>query len=165
MEERTRIEQELHDHLIQEVVGIGMLGAADELTPQRPVCQNSVATRAHAFTGRDRQRAANTQTLRRRPSTGASLLESLRQRADVYPWRDGTEVEYRNERLERLLRPEVADDLIELGSEALRNALRHAAGSNIQVLVHYGSSTVELIVRDHVSGIMDAIMTEGIPGH
>jgi signal transduction histidine kinase/ligand-binding sensor domain-containing protein len=165
MEERTRIARELHDHLIQEMVGIGMqLEIADELTPGKadaktPLQRALVLSRTAIANGR-----LTLQTLRRRPSTGAALLESLRQTADAYPRGDGTEVEYRSEGQEQLLRPEVAEDLIELGQEALRNALRHAGGA-ILVLLRYGSSTFELLVRDNGSGITDTILREGVPGH
>ena len=166
MEERTRIARELHDHLIQEMVGIGMqLEVADELTPssadaKTPLQRALMLSRTAIAKGR-----VTLQTLRRRPSTGATLLGSLRQTADAYPQRVGTEVEYRSEGQEQLLRPEVAEDLIELGQEALRNALRHAGGGAIQVLLRYGSSTFELLVRDHGSGITDTILREGVPGH
>jgi signal transduction histidine kinase/streptogramin lyase len=166
MEERTRIAQELHDHLIQEMVGIAMqLEVADELTlgsadAKTPLERALMLLRRAIASGR-----LTLQSLRQRPVTGAALLDSLRQTADAYPQKNRAEVEYRIEGTERLLRPEIAEDVIELGQEALRNALKYGGNSAIQIRLRYGPSAFELLVRDHGIGIADHILRDGVPGH
>lgn len=166
MEERTRIAQELHDHLIQEMVGISMqLEVADELTPgnlkAKSTLQRALAlSRSAIASGR-----LTLQSLRQRPVTGAALMESLRRTAEAYPEQKRSKIEYRMEGEERLLQPEVAEELSELGQEALRNALKHAGNGSIQVRLRYGSSVFELLVRDDGAGIADHVLRDGVPGH
>lgn len=166
MGERARIAQELHDHLIQEMVGISMqLEVADELTPRgagakTPLELALALSRSTIAGGR-----LTLQSLRSHPTTGAALIETLRTTAEAYPQRNGMAVEYLVEGDERLLRPEIAEDLSELGQEALRNALKHAGNVAISVRLIYSSAAVKLSVRDAGGGITDAALQDGLPGH
>jgi signal transduction histidine kinase/ligand-binding sensor domain-containing protein len=166
MEERTRIAQDLHDHLIQEMVGISMqLEVADELTPggagAKTVLQRALAlSRSSIADGR-----LTLEALRSRPITGAAFMETLRRTAEAYSGKSRLPVEYFVEGDKRLLRPEIAEDLTELGQEALRNALKHSGRGAIRVHLVYGSSSVELNVSDEGDGITDAALRSGIPGH
>ena len=165
VEERTRIARELHDHLIQEMVGISMqLEAADELTPsgadaKTPLQRALILSRSAITSGR-----LTLQSLRQRPVTGSALLESLRRTADAYP-QNGTRVEYGIEGEEKLLRPEIAEELCDLGQEALRNALKHAGAGTIQVRLRYSSSSFELLIRDEGAGMTEDVQRAGISGH
>lgn len=166
MEERTRIAQELHDHLIQEMMGISMqLEVADELTPsgeraKRPLQRALSLARSAIANGR-----LTLQSLRSRPISASTLMDTLRQTAESYPKKEGVSVHYIVEGEERLLHPEIAEDLSEIGQEALRNALKHAGGADISVLLRYSPSSLELRVQDHGGGIADTLLHTGIPGH
>lgn len=166
MEERTRIAQELHDHLIQEMVGISMqLEVADELTPRSAGAKSSLE-RALAFSQSAIASGRLTlEALRSRPITAAAFMETLRRTAEAYPERNGAAVEYLVQGGERLLRPEVGEDLSELGQEALRNALKHAGNVAIRVRLSYTPVSVELSVHDNGGGITDAILQSGLRGH
>jgi signal transduction histidine kinase len=164
VEERTRIAQELHDHLIQEMVGIGMqLEVIDELTPEdtgakRPVERALALSRSAIASGR-----LTLQTLRTRPVSGSAFIETLRRTAEAYPEKE--RVQYVVEGEERMLHPEIAEDLSEVGQEALRNALKHAGAGSITVRLHYGLRSLELRVRDHGAGITDDVLRTGVSGH
>jgi signal transduction histidine kinase len=166
MEERTRIAQDLHDHLIQEMVGISMqLEVADELTPgteeaKTPLQRALTLSRSAISSGR-----LTLQSLRQRPVTGSAILEALRRTAHAYPEGSGFTVEYAIEGEEKLLRPEVAEDLCDLGQEALRNALKHAGKGTVQVRLRYDSSSFELLVRDEGAGMTKDMQRTAIPGH
>ena len=166
MEERTRIAQELHDHLIQEMVGITMqLEVADELTPgsadaKTPLHRALMLSRSAIAGGR-----LTLQSLRQPRVTAAALIDSLRRTADAYPEQNRIPVEYAIDGQERLLRPDIAEDLCELGAEALRNALKHARKGTIHVDVRYGASKFELMVIDEGEGITEQVLQAGIPGH
>ena len=165
MEERTRIARELHDHLIQEMTGISMqLETADELTPgtadaKSPLQRALSLSRSAIASGR-----LTLQSLRQRPITGSALLEALRRTGDAYPQNEAR-VKYETEGTERLFHPEVAEDLCDLGQEALRNSLKHAGNAAIQVLLRYSSSSFELVVRDEGPGMAEQVQRNGIPGH
>jgi signal transduction histidine kinase/ligand-binding sensor domain-containing protein len=165
MEERTRIAQDLHDHLIQEMTGISMqLEAADELTSSTadakdPLQRALTLSRAAIAGGR-----LTLQSLRHRPITGSALLDALRRTADAYP-HHGAGVEYEIEGTERLFCSEVAEELCDLGQEALRNALKHAGNVAIRVQLRYSSSSFEMLVRDEGPGMTADVQRAGKPGH
>ena len=166
MEERMRIAQDIHDHLIQEMVGISMqLEVADELTPggagaKKPLQRALILSRSAIASGR-----LTLQSLRSRLVTGSGLVETLKRTAEAYPEKNGMAVEYVVEGEERLLQPAMAEDLSELGREALRNALKHAGNGAIRVHLRYGSSSLELSVSDDGGGVEDAVLQAGVPGH
>ena len=166
MEDRTRIAQELHDHLIQEMVGISMqLEVADELTPgsadaKTPVHRALTLSRSAIANGR-----LTLQSLRQPRVTAAALIDSLRRTENAYPEKNRIPVDYRVDGHERLLRPDIAEDLCELGGEALRNALKHAPRRTIHIDLRYGTSKLELVVMDEGQGISEQVLQVGIPGH
>ena len=166
VEERTRIAQELHDHLIQEMVGIGMqLEVADELTPgdvgaKKPLERALTLSHSAIAAGR-----LTLQSLRSHPTTGPALVGTLRRTEEVYGRADPTAAQYFIEGDERPLCPEIAEDLSEIGQEALRNALKHAGKGAITVQVSFGGTSLDLSVRDEGIGIDDAVMRTGVAGH
>lgn len=166
LEERARIAQELHDHLIQEMVGIGMhLETAEELMPadaqaKRPLERALALSRSAIANGR-----LTLQELRSSTMSGAALVEMLRGTAAAYAKSETETVQYLVEGTERLLRAEAAEQLSEIGQEALRNALKHAGESTIVVRLHYGTASFDLSVRDDGNGIDNAVLQSGILGH
>jgi signal transduction histidine kinase/ligand-binding sensor domain-containing protein len=166
VEERGRIARELHDHLIQEMVGIGMqLEVADTLTPgdagaKRPLQRAVTLSRSAIASGR-----LALQTLRSRPITGSALVEALKRTAEAYVETNPGPVRYLLEGEERPLHPEIAENVSEIGQEALRNALKHASGSAIVVHLHFGAASLDLSVRDEGGGMDDEVLRTGISGH
>ena len=166
IEERARIAQELHDHLIQEMVGIGMqLETAEELTPadaraKRPLERALALSRLAITSGR-----LTLQELRSRAMTGSALVEILRGTAEAYAQSDSSRVQYLIEGDEWPLCPEVAEEVSEISQEALRNALKHAGNSAIVVRLHFGTNSFDLSVRDEGGGMRDAVMRMGVTGH
>jgi signal transduction histidine kinase/ligand-binding sensor domain-containing protein len=166
MEERTRIARELHDHLIQDMVGIGMqLEVADELTPgsadaKTPLHRALTLSRSAIANGR-----LTLESLRQPRVTAAALIDELRQTGDAYPEKNRIPVEFRVDGRERLLQPDIAEDLSELGVEALRNALKHARKGMIHIDLRYGIPKLELIVIDEGDGISEQVLQTRIPGH
>jgi signal transduction histidine kinase len=166
VEERARIAQELHDHLIQEMVGIGMqLEVADELTPggagaKRPLERALALSCSAIASGR-----LTLHSLRNRPMSGAVLVETLRGVVEAYALRERASVQYVVDGNERPLSPDIAEDVSEIGQEALRNALKHAGNRTIVVHLHYGAASFDLSVRDDGGGIDDGVLRSGVPGH
>ena len=166
VEERARIAQELHDHLIQEMVGIGMqLEVADALTPEnagakRPLERAVALSRSAIASGR-----LTLETLRRRPMTGAAMVETFRETVEAYAQIDQTPVQCLVEGKERPFYPEIAEEVSEIGQEALRNALKHAGGGTIVVHLHFGEASFDLSVRDAGGGIDEGVLQTGKRGH
>ena len=66
----------------------------------------------------------------------------------------------------RALHPIVRDEVFRIGSEALRNAVHHAAARQIEVELHYDERQVRLRVRDDGKGIdPEVLRKEGREGH
>jgi signal transduction histidine kinase len=148
------------------MVGISMqLEVADELTPggtkAKTALERALALARSAISGG----RLTLQALRRQPVTGPALVESLRQTADAYSGKARSAVEYSVEGNEQLLQPEAAEELSELGKEALRNALKYGGQGTVQVLLRFGISAFELVVSDDGPGITEQVQRAGIPGH
>jgi len=141
------------------MVGIGMqLEVADALTPEdagakRPLERAVALSHSAIASGR-----LTLETLCRRPMTGAAMVETLRETTEVYAQIDQTPVQYLVEGKERPFCPEVAEEISEIGQEALRNALKHTGGGMIVVRLHFGESSFDLSVRDAGSGADDAVL-------
>jgi signal transduction histidine kinase len=148
------------------MVGIGMqLEVADALTPEnagaKRALERAVAlSRSAIASGR-----LTLETLRSRPMTGAAMVETLRETAEAYAQTNQDPVQYLVEGKERPFYPEIAEEVSEIGQEALRNALKYAGGGTIVVRLHFGESSFDLSVRDAGSGIDDEVLRTGIPGH
>jgi signal transduction histidine kinase len=66
----------------------------------------------------------------------------------------------------RTLHPIVRDEIYRIGSEALRNAFRHAEAKQIEVELRYDQRQLRLRVRDDGKGIDPVFLTaEGRAGH
>jgi signal transduction histidine kinase/streptogramin lyase len=64
----------------------------------------------------------------------------------------------------RALRAPVADEIAEIGREALRNAFAHAGAARLRVTLDYGRRALTLIVADDGRGIPDAVRRDGAAG-
>jgi signal transduction histidine kinase/ligand-binding sensor domain-containing protein len=166
VEERARIAQELHDHLVQEMVGIGMqLEVADELTPgdadaKRPLERALALSRSAIASGR-----LTLHSLRRRAMSRTVLLETLRGVVESYAQSNQAAVQFMVGGNERPLSHAIAEDVSEIGQEALRNALKHAGNRAIVARLHYGPASFDLSVRDDGGGMDDEVLRSGLPGH
>src|SRR5262249_40455229 len=65
----------------------------------------------------------------------------------------------------RDLRPIIRDDVYRIGSEALRNAMRHARARRIEVELRYDEREFQLRVRDDGGGIEAAALDGRREGH
>jgi signal transduction histidine kinase len=70
------------------------------------------------------------------------------------------------EGISRNLHPILRDEVYRLGTEALRNAFRHAAAKNVEVEIRYDKKYFRLRVRDDGKGIpSDVLRAHGREGH
>src|SRR4029453_7255945 len=65
----------------------------------------------------------------------------------------------------RTLRPIVRDDIYRIGSEALRNAFRHAHARQVEVEIRYEDRQFQLRVRDDGRGIGAPVLDGHRAGH
>ncbi|WP_035354653.1 sensor histidine kinase [Edaphobacter aggregans] len=163
--ERTRVAQDLHDNLLQELMGISLqLEIADELTPPgapgKPTLKRALQLSKSALT---HGRGALT-TLRVTTFTQRDILQALSLAAAAFPEERRSAVQYRTHGEQLPVRAGIGEEITQIGREALRNALQHTQGT-VRVSIHYASSRFCLIIDDEGQGISRTIMESGVPGH
>lgn len=166
LRERTRIAQELHDSLIQDIMGISLqIEITDELLPanfpaKAPLARAVSLCKSALDAGR---RALN--DLRSARLSAADLVESFSQLAKDRPRDSGTVVDVIVEGRERPLNPVPCNDVLQVGRQAITNALQHSQAKKIHVLLSYGKEQLRLRVQDNGRGMSKETLNLGRPGH
>ncbi len=166
LKERERVARDLHDNLLQDVLGISLqLEIADELTPagaaEKPVLGRALGLAASALA---HGRGALT-TLRAAELRSGDLLESIVQVSQRFgeDRRKALHVRHAPSAIAPL-QAHVAEEVAQIGREALANALRHTAG-RVEVSLLQDRRALTLIVRDSGAGIAPEILRNGVTGH
>jgi signal transduction histidine kinase/ligand-binding sensor domain-containing protein len=166
LKERTRIAQELHDSLIQDVMGISLqIEVTDELLPADFPAKQSLAralglSKSALDAGR---RALN--DLRSVPLSAADFVKSFSQSANELARDTGTMVDVIVEGRERPLNALTGNDVLQIGRQAITNALQHAHARKIHVLLSYGEQQLRIRVQDDGCGISEETLRLRRPGH
>ena len=166
LSERTRIAQELHDSLIQDVMGISLqIEVTDELLPadfpaKQPLARALGLCKSALDAGR---RALN--DLRTASLTAADLVKSFSQLTNELTREAGTKIDVIVEGRERPLNAVTGNDVLQIGRQAIANALQHSHAKKIHVLLSYGDRLLQLRVQDNGCGISGETLNLGRPGH
>jgi len=168
--ERTRIARDLHDTLLQSFHGLLLQClAVYKLLPRSEAQQRLGAAVELAFEaineGRDAVEGLRTSTVDGNDLAAAinALGEEL-----VGQGTEQSSVVLRTEveGTPQTLRPLVRDDIYRIAGESLRNALRHAGATRIEVDLCYDVRQLRLRVRDDGKGIDPQVLREdGQAGH
>jgi signal transduction histidine kinase/ligand-binding sensor domain-containing protein len=166
LKERTRIAQELHDSLIQDVMGISLqIEVADELLPAGlPAKQSLARALALSKSALDAGRRA-LNDLRSAPLSAADLVKSFSQSTGELTRDPGTVVEVMVEGREHALNSVKGNDVLQIGRQAITNALQHAHARKIHVLLSYGEQQLLVRVQDNGRGISEETLNLERPGH
>jgi streptogramin lyase len=148
LDERVRVAQDLHDNLLQEVMGISLqLEIADELTPPeaagKPILGRALQLSESALT---HGRGALT-TLRATALTRQDIYEALTFAAAQFSEERRRAIQYNIHGTELPVRAGVGEEIVQIGREALRNALQHTDGA-VHVDIHYAPGRFCLAVDD-----------------
>jgi signal transduction histidine kinase/ligand-binding sensor domain-containing protein len=166
LKERTRIAQELHDSLIQDVMGISLqIEVTDELLPKdfaakQPLARALALCKSALDAGR---RALN--DLRTSSLSAADFVKSFSQLANEFTKDAGTAIDVIVEGRERPLNAVTGHEVLQVGRQAITNALQHAHARKIHVLLSYGERHLELRVQDNGRGINEESLNLQRPGH
>jgi len=165
LDERVRVAQDLHDNLLQEVMGISLqLEIADELTPPeaagKPILGRALRLSESALT---HGRGALT-TLRATALTRQDIYQALAVAAAPFSEERQRAVQYNIHGTELPVRAGVGEEIVQIGREALRNALQHTDGI-VHVDIHYAPRRFCLIIDDEGQGMSSTVMESGVPGH
>ncbi len=165
MLERERIARELHDTLLQGFQGLMLRfqAVADSIPPEQParaLIEDTMARGDEVLAqGRDRVRMLRGTDVR------GDLPGTLQKNARHFAGASPADINVEVQGTPRTLHPVVNDELIAICSEAVANAVRHAAASKIELNVAYHRGGVDVSIRDNGVGIEPAVLAHGRPGH
>jgi signal transduction histidine kinase len=171
VEERTRIARELHDTLLQTLLGVLLqLKAVSQLLPERPLeakedLESAIEQAADAITeGRDA-----VQELRRSTGQHDDLALAIGKfgrdlRAGATTGQPAIRVAVDGE--SRDLHSIFQDEVYKIAAEALRNAFRHAQARLVEVEIRYDDEQFRMRVHDDGKGIDRAVLSpQALDGH
>jgi ligand-binding sensor domain-containing protein len=162
--ERTRIARELHDTLLQSFNAVLLrLQTVSNVLPARPDeakrrIESAIEQASHAIVeGRDavhemRSTTSTTVDLDRAVSDFARELLNGTISVPV------PEVHVEVEGKPATLKPIVRDEVYRIGTEAIRNAIRHANARRIEIEIRYDESHLRLRIGDNGTGIDPAVL-------
>jgi two-component system, NarL family, sensor kinase len=167
LEERNRLASEIHDSLAQSFAGISMqLSAAGRaMTRKSKDAQQYVesANELARFGLSEARRSAL--SLRSNIIEESGLIEALRKLAERSNIPGLISCSFKASRVdEKSLSPQVQQDLLRIGQEAISNALRHAQPAEIKVSLRVNPSNLVLKVTDNGSGLAKARLISGGQG-
>ena len=160
-DERERIARDLHDTLLQGVQGMQLRlqtwAASPTMTPAHRSEITDVALRARdmLIDGRDRIIAL------RRVDASRDLAGELRALALDYTTLYHGIFELSEEGAPRPMIANVAQEVLDITREGLRNAFVHANADAVELCMHWQSDGLRILVRDDGDGIDDTVLHDG----
>ncbi len=164
-EDRTRIARELHDTLEQELTGIAVqLDAASDRLPDSPPAAAAALETARALLRHTRTEARRSVwDLRAALLEVGDLASALRETARQME--GGPDIVFSCEGEPRRMPAAVENNLLRIGTEAMTNAVKHAAAQRIEVRIAFSADGVELAVHDDGEGFDASRATTLAGGH
>jgi signal transduction histidine kinase len=169
LDERTRIAQELHDTLIQDLTAVSLSAELiDDQLPSEPIPAKETLAGLRREVARimANGRAAMA-TLRFVTVSNERLVDALSRAVSEVRGGDDPQprVEFIVEGTEYPLRYDLRDELYRIGREALSNAMRHSSAHHVVVELLYEPTGIRLRVADDGQGMDEAVIANGRPGH
>ncbi len=162
LDERERIARELHDTLLQGLLGLMLRFqfAADELPAQSPAKTALVEAldQAERVMSEGRERVKN---LRNRHSEGGDLVEDLTSIGHQLSSLSPAAFELFVEGTRRVLQDVIHAEVVLVAREAIMNAFKHSGAKAIRVELNYQRRRFSLNVQDNGKGIAPAILKCG----
>jgi signal transduction histidine kinase/ligand-binding sensor domain-containing protein len=167
LHERTRLSREIHDTLLQSLVGVALQfdALAGELPAAAGRTRDQLVRMRRQVEEHIREARHSIWNLRSPTLRGRDLGTALRTFADQATSSSNmtVDVEITGAPARRI--PRVEAELLRIGQEAITNAARHSGGSRIDVRLHYRPDDIVLTIADDGRGF-DLARTESEPnGH
>jgi signal transduction histidine kinase len=166
LRERTRIAQDLHDTLQQNIAGLCLqIGGLSKLVVSAPVLARErlkeVRKQGEECLREARQAVWNLRSLESGDGDMAGKLRDSVERLTA-----GTQIRSRFsiEGERKGVSVELQEHLLRIGREAIINAIRHSQASELQVRILFGEGFVSLAVADNGQGF-DIASAAALTGH
>jgi signal transduction histidine kinase/ligand-binding sensor domain-containing protein len=164
LEERTRLARELHDTLLQTIMGSKMMvNAARKALSDTAGTESSLEIISRSLDRATMEGRAALDALR---GSGVDTIDlELAMRAAASGWMPKSmQLESVVGGIPRPMHRAVFDEVYRIGEELIRNACRHSGGTMLEIELRYGKYFT-LIVRDNGRGLDPQILNTGKPGH
>jgi signal transduction histidine kinase/ligand-binding sensor domain-containing protein len=166
LKERTRIAQDLHDTLLQNIAGLclqigglsKMFVSAPDLVKER---LKDVRQQGEECLREARQAVWNIRSLE---SESGDLATKLRDSGEHLTAGTPIQLQFRLEGESREIPVELSDHLLRIGREAIINAVRHAEANEIEVRISFERHRVTVTVSDDGKGF-DPASAARLTGH
>lgn len=165
--ERVRLSRELHDTLLQSLVGVALefdavsktLDVSPRLARERVI---KIREQVEEYI---REARRSIWSLRSPALETGDLIEALREAGSRVTAGHGVTFTFDQSGPVRRLSSNVEHQLLRIGQEALLNAVRHAQASAVAMRLHYDEGTVVLSVVDNGRGFDVPAATIGTTDH
>lgn len=154
--ERERMAHEIHDTMAQSFAGIGFqLQAILRAIPEgMHQLQQEVALARDLVRHSHREARRSFSPLESELNGSTDLLTSLESSAKTMVTGGTIAITSSNLGVTRAIPPQMANELLRIGQEAIANAVRHADPCHLDIVVHYASDSVTLSVQDDGVGFV-----------
>jgi signal transduction histidine kinase/ligand-binding sensor domain-containing protein len=166
LSERTRVAQDLHDTLLQDVLSASLQLQVAEArlpadSPAKPIMGEVLTLMRSAIEG-GRKAVRSLRSSQEETGDLTHAFSRIPQELAM-----PAEVGYRVtvEGQPRSLHPLVRDEVYRIGREALVNAFRHSGARTIEVELDYATEQLRILVCDDGCGIDPHVLREGRQGH
>jgi signal transduction histidine kinase/ligand-binding sensor domain-containing protein len=166
--ERIRITREIHDTLLQALVGVALqcdLVANDVGLAQADVRERFIRMRNQLEEQIREARRSILHLRSARGERGGDLIAACRKAAEEISGEGGITVQFNVAGSPCPVSATVEEHLFRIGNEALRNAARHAGATRIQMDLRYEATSVTLQVEDDGHGFDSTLLLGGAAGH
>ena len=165
-QERERVARELHDSLLQGLLGVSLqlqaaVGQAPANSPGRAALDHTMVRMQHVIEEARRILLG----LRSSAMESMSLEQALSRLRDEFAPGGGVRFRVSVTGQPKSLRPAIKEQIYLIGREALINALRHSEATSIEVEVEYRPRWLRILVRDNGRGIDPEIVRSGRHAH
>jgi signal transduction histidine kinase len=162
--ERLRLSREIHDTLLQGLVGVALqfeAMASHVSSPSARVQFIRVRERIDEYIREARQAISD---LRQPPAQAHELVDALRREVDHVAGISGLKVDFNVTGTPVRCSLDVEQQLLRIAREAVMNAVRHARATHVRVALHYERAQLKLGISDDGCGF-DAAASDKTVAH
>jgi signal transduction histidine kinase/ligand-binding sensor domain-containing protein len=154
LSERARMSRELHDTLLQSLVGVGLQieGLSHRVDASSPQLKDHLLRMRTQVDDYIREARQSILGLHPPTSVPRDLVDALRDAGERITTGSSARFDFQVAGAPRRCHPSIEDELLQIGREALHNAVHHSQASHIRLQLQYSRRSLRLRVSDNGVG-------------